>query len=285
LTSGHFANGISNAFVSVASNVELVIIPAASGQFMLNVDDVPSTARGGAVLFSRDGVETMALTDGLRDGRRSFVLNIDAPDAGSSNNNPFPINPILGQFGFGRAMFASLTSLLLNSGIDSTRIPQTAASSANARFTASVQPKVKRPAPRPTRLRSTVAPWMQLKGMFTSVGEAMQTYLMKLMKQLKKEKSAPANPGQIDQPLDNSDEKTGDGQSQAPADHNSARPAADKMRPAGQQDRQSRAGRAWPWIVLSAFAGLRFAEVSSARGYHSRRSRRSRAHRRKGGQS
>ena len=43
LTTGDFSNAIPNAYVSVASNVELVVIPLVSGDYSLDVSDVPDT--------------------------------------------------------------------------------------------------------------------------------------------------------------------------------------------------------------------------------------------------
>ena len=52
LTTGDFNNNIPNAFVSVASNIELVVIPLVSGRYNLDVSDVPGTARGGAMCYT-----------------------------------------------------------------------------------------------------------------------------------------------------------------------------------------------------------------------------------------
>jgi hypothetical protein len=82
LKSGSLSNSVQNAFVSVASNVELIMIPLAEGQFTLNVDDVPATARGGAVIFGQDQAEVLPITDDLQSGDRRFVFNVDAPIPG-----------------------------------------------------------------------------------------------------------------------------------------------------------------------------------------------------------
>jgi hypothetical protein len=85
LGSGALDNSIANAFVSVASNVELIIVPMAAGQFTLNIDDVPATARGGAVLLGPDGDATLSFTESMRDGQRRFTFGLageqlDLPD-------------------------------------------------------------------------------------------------------------------------------------------------------------------------------------------------------------
>ena len=64
----------TKTFVEVGSNVEVVVIANASGSFALNVSDVPPTARGGAVILSQDGTQTVALTDGLQSGQGQFVF-------------------------------------------------------------------------------------------------------------------------------------------------------------------------------------------------------------------
>ena len=78
LASGKFGNAIPNAFVSVSSNVEVAVIPALAGTFQLNVDDVPATARGGAVIFDGNGVRTISFTDGLHNGQRAFPLDVSS---------------------------------------------------------------------------------------------------------------------------------------------------------------------------------------------------------------
>jgi hypothetical protein len=50
----------------------------AEGQYTLNVDDVPATARGGAVLLGGDAAAAIvSVTEALRGGQRTFVLNLD----------------------------------------------------------------------------------------------------------------------------------------------------------------------------------------------------------------
>ena len=45
LGSGDFSNPISNAYVAVATNVELLIFAASDGRFRLDVGDVPAGAQ------------------------------------------------------------------------------------------------------------------------------------------------------------------------------------------------------------------------------------------------
>lgn len=75
-------NGISNAFVSVAGNVELVVLPGgiggASSQFALTLANVRDTSRGGAVLFTPQGDFLFSLTDSLRAGQNVYSFGSDA---------------------------------------------------------------------------------------------------------------------------------------------------------------------------------------------------------------
>jgi hypothetical protein len=81
-------NGISNAFVSVAGNVELVVLPGgiggANSQFALTLADVRDTSRGGAVLFTPQGDFLFPLTDSLRGGQNVFDFGSNVP----STNTP-----------------------------------------------------------------------------------------------------------------------------------------------------------------------------------------------------
>jgi hypothetical protein len=90
LKGGTLNNSVQNAFVSVASNVELILIPLAEGQFTLNVDDVPATARGGAVIFGQDQAEVRPITDDLQAGERQFVFNVrgQAPESNRTGSLP-----------------------------------------------------------------------------------------------------------------------------------------------------------------------------------------------------
>ena len=65
-----------DCFVLVIWNIELIICPVFGGQFTLNVDDVPETARGGVVILRQSGNETTSLTDDLRAGVDTFTIRI-----------------------------------------------------------------------------------------------------------------------------------------------------------------------------------------------------------------
>jgi hypothetical protein len=79
LGSGQFANGIPNAFVGVASNVELVVIPVASGEYRLKVADVPTAARGGAVVLGAEQDQSISFTSELREGTQTFLIDAGVP--------------------------------------------------------------------------------------------------------------------------------------------------------------------------------------------------------------
>jgi hypothetical protein len=79
LDSGQFANGIPNAFVGVASHVELVVIPFAAGEYPLNVTDVPTAARGGAVVLGAEQDQSISFTSELREGTRTFLIDAGVP--------------------------------------------------------------------------------------------------------------------------------------------------------------------------------------------------------------
>jgi hypothetical protein len=81
LTTGDFSNAIPNAYVSVASNVELVVIPLVSGDYDLNVSDVPANARGGAIVLRDGEQQSLSFTDGLRASVTDFLV-----PTGSSHN-------------------------------------------------------------------------------------------------------------------------------------------------------------------------------------------------------
>ena len=78
LVSGAANNRIANAFVSVAGNVELIVMPATAGELVLRVGDVPDSSRGGVAVFNAGGgpVQTTAWTDELRSGTREFHVQL-----------------------------------------------------------------------------------------------------------------------------------------------------------------------------------------------------------------
>jgi hypothetical protein len=72
------SNQQSRTFVEVGGNIEVLVLADVAGTFHLNVADVPPTARGGALVFSKTGDETFAFTNQLRDGIDGFTIQIPA---------------------------------------------------------------------------------------------------------------------------------------------------------------------------------------------------------------
>ncbi len=81
LATNALTNSLSQTFVSVGGNVEVVVMANAAGTFNLDVGNVPGSARGGAVVLSAGGSQEFSFTDALREGMTSFQLNLsDAAD-------------------------------------------------------------------------------------------------------------------------------------------------------------------------------------------------------------
>ncbi|MGD0389028.1 MAG: FG-GAP-like repeat-containing protein [Tepidisphaeraceae bacterium] len=78
LQSNALSNPVANAFVSVVSNVEVIVMPIVHGQFDLDVADVPATSRGGVAIIGTQLQETISLTDALRGGQRDFQFGLPA---------------------------------------------------------------------------------------------------------------------------------------------------------------------------------------------------------------
>lgn len=86
LSSNAVTNSISQTFVQVGGNVELLVMANASGSFNLDVSNVPSTARGGQVQVSAAGSSSMELTGALREGTTSFQVQVTASEGGGSGS-------------------------------------------------------------------------------------------------------------------------------------------------------------------------------------------------------
>jgi hypothetical protein len=72
------SNPVSDAFVSVAGNVEVLVMPMSEGSATLNISDVPSTARGGVAVIGSDTEQSYALTDSIRGGQDQFIFTLPA---------------------------------------------------------------------------------------------------------------------------------------------------------------------------------------------------------------
>jgi hypothetical protein len=77
-------NNISQSYVSVGGNVELVVVAGLAGTFQLDVKNVPQEARGGAVTFDANGSKTTSFTEGspgspgLQQGGTSFSITLNS---------------------------------------------------------------------------------------------------------------------------------------------------------------------------------------------------------------
>ncbi len=86
LSTNKAADNAQQTYVDVGGNVELVVVANVAGSFNLSVGDVPSTARGGAVVLSPAGTQVVSFTDGLRTGLTDFVVNVaEATNTALSN--------------------------------------------------------------------------------------------------------------------------------------------------------------------------------------------------------
>jgi hypothetical protein len=70
------ANNLTNAFIETGGNIEVMVLAGLTGTFTLNLSDVQPTARGGVVIFDEGQVQSVALTDAIRGGTRTFDLTI-----------------------------------------------------------------------------------------------------------------------------------------------------------------------------------------------------------------
>ncbi len=82
LQSSSVNNGMTRTYMETGGNVEVIVMAGLSGTFSLNIADVQPTARGGEVIFGGGKVQTVALTDAIRDGTRSF--QIEMPQFGNT---------------------------------------------------------------------------------------------------------------------------------------------------------------------------------------------------------
>jgi hypothetical protein len=73
---GALNNGLMGGYVNVGGNIDVVVLPASSGQVGLQVSDVPATARGGLVFLGPQGNTQQSLTGALRAGTTSFTFTL-----------------------------------------------------------------------------------------------------------------------------------------------------------------------------------------------------------------
>jgi hypothetical protein len=90
-------NNVSQSYVSVGGNVEVVVLAGLAGTFKLDVGNVPQQARGGAVVLDSLGNQTVAFTQALQTGTTQFLVNI--PEVAASVGQT--IGNLPGQVGSG----------------------------------------------------------------------------------------------------------------------------------------------------------------------------------------
>ncbi len=103
LPNNSYRSTLQQGYVSVAGNVEVLVLPfaaTAAQTYLLNVADVPPTARGGAVFLGRDGSAVTPLTAGLRAGTTQFRFSFGVaavaavlPRSTASAGPPAPAPP------------------------------------------------------------------------------------------------------------------------------------------------------------------------------------------------
>ena len=117
LASNAVTNNVSQTFVQVGGNVELLVLANASGTFNLDVSNVPSTARGGGVQISANGVSSSEFTGALREGTTSFQLELGGSESAGPSGAPE------GSGGGGAIASAVQTGIaLLSTGVVSTPV-------------------------------------------------------------------------------------------------------------------------------------------------------------------
>jgi hypothetical protein len=89
LQTGAVSSTLPRTFVEVGGNVQVMVMAAVSGTMTLSIGDVQPTARGGAVLITPGQTQTVALTDGMRSGERSFSF-----DMGSSTTTTSTVTSV-----------------------------------------------------------------------------------------------------------------------------------------------------------------------------------------------
>ncbi len=115
LASNAVANGLSQSYVDVGGNVEVVVLANATGTFNVNVANVGATARGGAVLLSDLGASELEFTSDLRSDVTSFQLDLgvlSGEEGGIGGPSGGGIVGAPSSSGTGSTSTASLTSLV-----------------------------------------------------------------------------------------------------------------------------------------------------------------------------
>jgi hypothetical protein len=88
LQSNTVVNNLTNTFIEVGSNIQLIVMAATAGSFSLNLGNVGSTARGGVVMLTPGQTQMLTLTDAIRSGDTTFALNMPQVSAGGNSSSP-----------------------------------------------------------------------------------------------------------------------------------------------------------------------------------------------------
>lgn len=91
LRTGDFSSRIANSFVSVTSNIEVVVIPITAGAYVLNVSDVREFSRGGGLLIDSSLQQSISMTDAIRSifgTDKSAQFEFQLPSASGTSISP-----------------------------------------------------------------------------------------------------------------------------------------------------------------------------------------------------
>ena len=118
LRQNNLSNNLSETYVQVGGNVELLVIAQPRGAYDLTISDVPPLARGGYAYFGSQRTEIQSLTSQIRvDQARSFSipfggLAASAPTTGAAPPISSPGIPTI----FSTAMLGQVSRTMLGSG-------------------------------------------------------------------------------------------------------------------------------------------------------------------------
>jgi hypothetical protein len=93
LATNALASNLSQTFVSVGGNVEVVVSANAAGTFNLDVGNVPAAARGGAVALNFGGSQEFSFTAALREGTSNFQLSLSNSTDPANGPSTGPADP------------------------------------------------------------------------------------------------------------------------------------------------------------------------------------------------
>jgi hypothetical protein len=95
LATNALASNLSQTFVSVGGNVEVVVTANAAGTFNLDVGNVPADARGGAVALNFGGSQEFSFTAALREGMNNFQLSLSSSTDAANVTSTGPADSVV----------------------------------------------------------------------------------------------------------------------------------------------------------------------------------------------